>query len=63
MVLLSCRGKEKENRRRDEVMNTVETAESLGFSLNNQILLFMWSKLLHTAMGHVQKLNDCKESK
>lgn len=22
----------------------------------------MWSKLLHTAMGHVQKLNDCKES-
>lgn len=22
----------------------------------------MWSKLLHTATGHVQKLNDCKES-
>lgn len=42
--------------------NTVETAESLGFCLNNQILLFMWCKLLHTATSHVQKLNDWKDS-
>lgn len=57
----SC-GKRRRKTDRDEVMNTVETAESLGFCLNNQILLFMWSKLLHTATGHVQKLNGCKES-
>lgn len=45
-------------KRKDE---WVETAESLGFCLNNQILLFMWSKLLRSATGHVEKLNDCKE--
>lgn len=27
-----------------------------------QILLFIQSELRHTATGHVQKLNDCKES-
>lgn len=43
-------------------MTTVETAESYGFSMNNLMLLFMGSKLLHTAIGHVKKLNDCEES-
>ena len=42
--------------------NTVETAESLGYSLNDQILLFMCSKLAHAATGHVQKLNGCENS-
>lgn len=51
----------KDKERRERKDEWVETAESLGFCLNNQILLFMWSKLLHIATGHVQKLNDCKE--
>lgn len=41
---------ERRTKRKDE---WVETAESLGFCLNNQTLLFMWSKLLLTATGHV----------
>lgn len=51
-------------KRKEEIRhNAVHTsAESLGFGLNNHILLFIWNKQLRGATGHAQKLNDCKES-
>lgn len=55
--LARCAG---ERKKRKEGKNEMIEYSTDGWvtCLNNQILLFMWSKLLHAAMGHMQKLND-----